>query len=76
MHLGGQHGPQNPPKILPKSTQNRSKIDIKIDENLCQKIKVMSCPAMPQSRNRGGGEGFIPHVMMGPPRGPKMVVPK
>ena len=33
MHLGGQHSPQNPPKILPKSTQNRSKIDIKIDEN-------------------------------------------
>ena len=33
MPLGSQHGPQNPPKTLPTSTQNRSKIDVKIDEN-------------------------------------------
>ena len=32
MPLGSQHGPQNPPKTLPTSTQNRSKIDVKIDE--------------------------------------------
>ena len=33
MPLGSQHGPQNPLKTLPTSTQNRSKIDVKIDEN-------------------------------------------
>ena len=33
MPLGSQHGPQNPPKTVPTSTQNRSKIDVKIDEN-------------------------------------------
>ena len=34
MPLGSQHGPQNSPKTLPTSTQNRSKIDVKIDENV------------------------------------------
>ena len=33
MPLGSQHGPQNPPKTVPTSTQNQSKIGIKIDEN-------------------------------------------
>ena len=33
MPLGSQHGPQNPPKTVPTSTQNRLKIDVKIDEN-------------------------------------------
>ena len=33
MPLGSQHGPQNPPKTVPTWTQNRSKIDVKIDEN-------------------------------------------
>ena len=32
MHLGGQHGSQNPPKTRPKSIQNRWKMDIKIDQ--------------------------------------------
>ena len=34
MHLGGQHGLQNPSKTLPTSTQNRWTIHIKINQNL------------------------------------------
>ena len=33
MHLGSQHGAQNPPKTPPKSMKNRWKMDIKNDEN-------------------------------------------
>ena len=33
MPLGSQHGPQNPPKTVPTSTQNRSKIFKKSTQN-------------------------------------------
>ena len=33
MHLGGQHGSQNPPKILPKSIKNQKTIDINMKQN-------------------------------------------
>ena len=38
MHLGGQHGSQNPRKTWPKPLQNRSKID---EKSISKSFKIL-----------------------------------
>ena len=58
MPLGSQHGPQNPPKTFPTSTQNRSKIDVKIDENfaciLRRFLVALGANMAPKASQKGG----------------------
>ena len=61
MHLGGQHGPQNPPKILPKSIKNRWKVDINMHPNFAcisnGPLVALEANIAPKSLPRGGGRG-------------------
>ena len=68
MHLGGQLSPQNPPKILPKSNQNRLKIDVQIDEkfgrNLSWFLVVFEANMAPKpSQKPPQSQVNIPHML-------------